>query len=70
MDRHRFAEPVRGFHTRRFNYVGVTKIMDFLLKGKTAPKAQAVKIWQIHASAVAHTIPIFGCACSAELERG
>jgi hypothetical protein len=34
MDRHRIAEALRGFQKRRFNYLAVTKIMDFLLKEK------------------------------------
>jgi hypothetical protein len=38
LDRHRFAEALRGFHKRQFNYVAVTKIMDFLLKEQRLTK--------------------------------
>jgi hypothetical protein len=41
MDRHRFAEPLHGIPKRRLNYVGVTEIMEFLLKEKRQRKRKS-----------------------------
>jgi len=43
MDRRRFAKAVRGLRTGRFNYLGVVKIMDFLLKEKRRAKSKRSK---------------------------
>jgi hypothetical protein len=43
MDRHRLARPLRRLRTRRFNYLAVTKIMDFLLTEKRRRKRERSK---------------------------